>query len=121
MLLPLDYSTHLPRLLLVVLGALYRRPRRCSFIRDLVLQIAPEGDGRNYDAVPRLHRSPRRVTAAFVRPLDSTLILGLLFGLAVSAAVVNSFRLPWIVYLTKREKVFTLIYAFLLFLGLDRR
>ena len=33
-------------------------------------------------------------------------------------AVVNSFRLSWIVYLTKREKIVSLLYSFFLFVGL---
>jgi sigma-B regulation protein RsbU (phosphoserine phosphatase) len=48
-------------------------------------------------------------------PLESSIVTGILFGLAVTFAIINSFRLSWIVYLTKREKVFSLLYGFFLF------
>jgi sigma-B regulation protein RsbU (phosphoserine phosphatase) len=50
-----------------------------------------------------------------LRPLDSGLTATIFFWLAVLAAIVNSFRLPWIIELTKREKIFTLVYTFFLF------
>jgi phosphoserine phosphatase RsbU/P len=56
------------------------------------------------------------------RSTDSTMITSLLTGLTILAMVVNSFRLTWIVFLTKREKVFNLMYGFillLLFVALD--
>jgi len=48
-------------------------------------------------------------------PLENTVVTSVLFGLAIGAMVMNSFRLSWIVYLSKREKVFSLVYSFLLF------
>ena len=54
-----------------------------------------------------------------LRPLEDSGLTTILFVLAILLAVVNSFRLPWIVYLSKREKVFTLAYSLLLFLGFN--
>ena len=51
------------------------------------------------------------------RPLDSSVATSILFGFAILFAVMNSFRLPWIVYLTKREKLFSLASGFFLFAG----
>ena len=53
-----------------------------------------------------------------LEPLERSVLTNFLLGFAILFAVVNSFRLPWIVYLTKREKIFGLIYGFVLFLVL---
>ncbi len=55
-------------------------------------------------------------STAPLRPLDSSKISNVLFWLAILLAVVNSFRLPWIIEMTKREKVFALAYTFFLFI-----
>jgi sigma-B regulation protein RsbU (phosphoserine phosphatase) len=55
-------------------------------------------------------------STALLRPLDSSTLSTVLFWLAVLMAVVNSFRLPWIIEMTKREKVFALAYTFFLFI-----
>ena len=53
-----------------------------------------------------------------LQSLERSVVTDILFGFAVLFAVINSFRLPWIVYLTKREKIFGLIYGFVLFVVL---
>lgn len=53
-----------------------------------------------------------------LQPLDGSTLTDILFGFAILFAIINSFRLPWIVYLTKREKIFGLVYGFVLFLVL---
>jgi len=55
------------------------------------------------------------VSTIGVPPLERNILTTILFGLAVASMVLNSFRLSWIVYLTRREKVFSLVYGFLLF------
>ncbi|HLX12955.1 MAG TPA: hypothetical protein VKS81_09085, partial [Bacteroidota bacterium] len=50
------------------------------------------------------------------KPLDSSIITTLLFSLTVASVSLLAFRLSWIVYLTKREKLFCMVYGFLLFL-----
>jgi serine phosphatase RsbU (regulator of sigma subunit) len=57
------------------------------------------------------------VSASWLDPGEGSVLTSVLFGVAALFAVVTSFRQPWIVYLTKREKLFTLVYSFLLFLG----
>jgi sigma-B regulation protein RsbU (phosphoserine phosphatase) len=49
------------------------------------------------------------------RPMETNIISSILFGLTILAMFLNSFRLSWIVYLSKREKLFSIVYGFLLF------
>jgi len=53
--------------------------------------------------------------ASPIVPLEGGFLLSLFLPLTVVAIVVISFRQNWIVYLSRREKVYTLIYAGLLF------
>jgi serine phosphatase RsbU (regulator of sigma subunit) len=50
------------------------------------------------------------------KPTDPPLIAMIFLGLTVLMIVLNSFRLTWIVYLTKREKLFSMVYGFVLFI-----
>ncbi|MGA9117624.1 MAG: GAF domain-containing SpoIIE family protein phosphatase [Bacteroidota bacterium] len=54
----------------------------------------------------------------FLRPLEAGVVSAVLFGLGAALAAANSFRLSWIVYLSRREKFFSLVFSLLLFLGL---
>lgn len=47
-------------------------------------------------------------------PLDTSVLTYGLFLVAILMAVVNSFRLPWIVYLSRREKVASLLWSAML-------
>ena len=49
------------------------------------------------------------------RPLQSSWLSNALLAVTVVAIVLNSVRLSWIVYLSKREKLFSMLYGFLLF------
>ncbi len=51
-----------------------------------------------------------------VLPLEGSFVLPLFVPLTILAAIVLSFRQNWIVYLSRREKLYTLLYAFLSFL-----
>ncbi|MBI5472125.1 MAG: SpoIIE family protein phosphatase [Ignavibacteriae bacterium] len=57
------------------------------------------------------------VSTLTLEPLETSTLTAILVGFSVLFAVINSFRLPWIVYLTKREKIFGLIYGFILFIA----
>ncbi len=83
-------------------------------IRDLVLQYRRKWTLRNFRVLVFLILITALSTLA-MRPLDSSVVTSILYGLAIAAGVVNAFRLPWIVYLTRREKVLSLVYAFFLF------
>lgn len=56
------------------------------------------------------------VASSPVLPLEGSFVLTLLVPLTILAAIILSFRQNWIVYLSRREKLYTLLYAFLSFL-----
>jgi len=84
------------------------------FLRDLILYKRRRSTKRNL-IILMILMIATSVSTLPLDPLDTTVVTSVLFGLATAAMVANSFRLSWIVYLGKREKVFGLIYAFLLF------
>ncbi|HLP14613.1 MAG TPA: PP2C family protein-serine/threonine phosphatase [Bacteroidota bacterium] len=62
------------------------------------------------------------VSAADGKPLESSVTSQILFTLAILLIIVNSFRLAWIAYLPRREKIYTLLYsllAFFIFIAID--
>ena len=50
-----------------------------------------------------------------LRPLEQSSYRDILLFLAVGLIIVNSFRLSWIAYLTRREKIYTMLYSLLAF------
>ncbi|MDE3057139.1 MAG: SpoIIE family protein phosphatase [Bacteroidota bacterium] len=52
-----------------------------------------------------------------LRPLETSLGKTILFTVAIFFIIVNSFRLSWIAYLSRREKIYALLYALLAFFG----
>ena len=83
-------------------------------LRDLALYKRRRGTRRNLMIFIGLTFATALSTLS-LRPLDREIYVSILYGFAVVAAIVNSFRLSWIVYLAKREKVFGLVYGFFLF------
>lgn len=83
-------------------------------IRDIIFLKRRKGTRRNFLILLGLI-----LTTAFstllARPLESSITTSFLIGIAVIMMFVNSFRLSWIVYLSRREKVFNIIYGLLLF------
>ncbi len=51
-----------------------------------------------------------------LNPLESSTTSYILFVIAIVAGIANSFKFSWIVYLSKREKMFSIGYGFLLFI-----
>ncbi len=113
LLMPLTYgsifSATVMTLLLGVFSALV-----LVVLRDLVLYKRKAGTERNFKVFIGLTLLAS-LSAILLDPLETSVLVTTLFGLAIVAGVVNAFRLSWIVYLTKREKVFALTYSFLLF------
>jgi phosphoserine phosphatase RsbU/P len=85
------------------------------FLRDLVLEYRKRWTLRNFRTLV-IFILATSVSALALRPLESGVVTSILYGLAIAAGVINAFRLPWIVYLSKREKVLTLVFSFFLFL-----
>lgn len=83
-------------------------------IRDIIFSKRRKGTRRNFIIFIAL-----AMTHVFLTVISSSSELGILltivFSLTVTAMVFNSFRLSWIVYLSKREKIFSIVYGFLLF------
>lgn len=86
-------------------------------VRGLVLFKPKRETRRNYSVYVGLVLATS-ASVVHLDALESSVLSSVLVGFALLFAVVNSFRLPWIVYLTKREKIFALIYSFVLVLAL---
>jgi serine phosphatase RsbU (regulator of sigma subunit) len=111
---PKDYATLFVASLASVIACIYAI--LCMrFLRDLVLQYRKRWTARNFLALVILILATSASTL-LVRPLDTSVLSAVLYGFAIAVGVVNAFRLPWIVYLTKREKMLTLAFSFLLFI-----
>ena len=114
-LLPLDYPTvFVASLLSLVFAGFALLVLR--LLHDLVLFNRRRGTQRNLLIFIGLTFASAGSTFSR-KPLDSGVLTTILFAVSILFATVISFRLPWIVYLTKREKMFSLAYGFLLFLG----
>ena len=108
-LVPKDYSTlFLAHMISVTAGLLILLI--LLYAKDLVFFKRRKGTKRNFVAF---------LVAAFATsastlnntPLGTSTITYILFAVAILLAVINSFRLSWIVYLSKREKVFSLLWS----------
>jgi sigma-B regulation protein RsbU (phosphoserine phosphatase) len=112
---PLDYPTmFVGTFLSLAFGAFAVLVLRA--LRDLILFRPKRGTRRNFLILIGLVFATA-VSTVMMLPLESRLITSVLFGIAILAATLNAFRLPWIVYLTKREKISSLLYGFFLFVG----
>jgi len=116
MLRPKDYATLFVSSLVGLLAGLFAVVS-ARLLRDLVLQYRKKWTLRNFRVLVFLMLVTSASTLA-TRPLESGVLTSILYGLAIAVGVVNAFRLPWIVYLSKREKVLTLVFSFLLFIVL---
>jgi hypothetical protein len=83
-------------------------------IRDIIFSKRRKGTRRNFILL-LVPMSANILLLLVLRPEESTVLTSVVYGLAIAAMVLNSFRLTWIVHLSKREKVFSIIYGFLLF------
>lgn len=83
-------------------------------LRDIILWRRRTGTKRNLVILIGCILATSFSTMLF-DPLDFSILTSVLFGLTVVAMLLNSFRLSWIVYLSKREKLFSMGYGFFLF------
>jgi sigma-B regulation protein RsbU (phosphoserine phosphatase) len=114
-LLPLSYGTLFSASLVGVVFAI-GTVVNIRLLRDLVMYKRKRGTQRNYYMFIGLMLAAA-VSSMMTKPLEANSVTGLLFGFAIIFVIVNAFRLSWIVYLTKREKILSLVYSFFLFLG----
>ncbi len=85
-------------------------------LRDIILSKRKKGTRRNFLIVLGLMFATI-VSTLPLRPLEQSTITIIIFALMMLAIFVNSFRLSWIVYLTKREKLISIAYGFVLFVA----
>lgn len=83
-------------------------------LRDIALAKRKKGATRNL-LVAFGAMAATALTTFPLRPLESSILTSVLFGVTILAILINTFRLSWIVYLTKREKWYCMVYGFLLF------
>ncbi len=115
-LLPLDYGTLFIATLLSVCLGLYAVVL-LILLGDLVLFKRNRGSLRNYRILLIL-TAATVISTLVLEPLESSVLTSVLFGCTILVAAIVSFRLSWIVYLTKKEKLVSLVYGFFLFLCL---
>jgi len=108
-LIPKDYSTvFLAHTISIISGVLMLLV--LLYARDLVFFKRRKGTKRNFTLflIAVLGTS---ASTFMSDPLNISVMTYGLFGASILLAVVNSFRLPWIVYLSKREKVVSLLWS----------
>ncbi|MBP1657347.1 MAG: Serine phosphatase RsbU subunit sigma [Bacteroidetes bacterium] len=111
---PLDYASLFLSSLFGLLAGIFAMVT-LRFLHDLVLMYQKKSTVRNFQIFIVLLLATA-VSSLLIRPLESSTVTSVLYGLTLVMAVVNAFRMPWIVYQTKREKILTLVFSFFLFL-----
>ncbi len=83
-------------------------------LRDIIMSKRRKETKRNFRIFLILLLVTVAITVPY-RPFESDLLIAVSFGLTIVAILLNSFRLSWIVYLSKREKLITMAFSFILF------
>lgn len=84
-------------------------------MRDILFSKRRKGTKRNFIILAIL-LTVSSVERLFNRPMEYGIVSTFLTFLTLAAMLWNSFRVSWIVYLTKREKILSIVYGFFLFL-----
>lgn len=83
-------------------------------IRDILFLKHRRGTRRNFYFL-LVGMGATACASLLSAPMDTNILSTILYVLTILAMLLNSFRHTWIVYLTKREKLFSMLYGFLLF------
>jgi len=83
-------------------------------IKDMLLYKRKKGTRRNF-WILLIFFFLASATTINLRPLELSVYTTVFFVLAVVMIIVNSFRLSWIAYLSRREKIYAMVYALLVF------
>jgi serine phosphatase RsbU (regulator of sigma subunit) len=83
-------------------------------VRDLIFFKRRDSTRRNYTFYSIALLGACAVSFPFV-PADAGFLETILSTLTILLGVVNAFRQNWIVYLTRREKIYTIVYSIILF------
>lgn len=113
-LLPLGFDTVVwANLASVVLGV--TMILLVMILRDILFSKRRKGTKRNFIILIILIIVSSVATLLY-RPMEYGIISTILTFITLGAMLWNSFRVSWIVYLTKREKILSIVYGFFLFL-----
>ncbi|MGA7161521.1 MAG: GAF domain-containing SpoIIE family protein phosphatase [Bacteroidota bacterium] len=83
-------------------------------IKDMLLYKKKKGTRRNFWILLVLFFATS-ATTIHLRPLEFSVYTFAFFVLSVVMIIINSFRLSWIAYLSRREKIYAMVYALLAF------
>lgn len=83
-------------------------------IKDMLLYKRKKGTQRNF-WILLVFFLMGAATTINLRPLEPSVYTTVLFVLSVVMIIINSFRLSWIAYLSRREKIYAMVYALLAF------
>ncbi|HLB00323.1 MAG TPA: GAF domain-containing SpoIIE family protein phosphatase [Bacteroidota bacterium] len=83
-------------------------------VRDIIMSKRRKETKRNFRIFLLVFLGAIVVTLPY-RPFESGPVISVSFTLLIFAILMNSFRLSWIVYLTKREKLIAMSFSFILF------
>jgi phosphoserine phosphatase RsbU/P len=113
LLVPADYITILFASIISIIGGI------ASIIflivlKDLIFIKRRKGTKRNF-IVLLVFLFATALSGWNLQPLESSTVTYILFIGTIVTAIANSFKFSWIVYLTKREKLYSIGYGFLLF------
>jgi len=114
-LFPLDYLTIFFSSILSVAAGIFAIAT-VLFIKDLILYKRKKTSARNYWILIGCFILASLATITR-RPLEDTVWSAVFSGLAVVMIIVNSFRLSWIAYLPRKQKIYALLYSLLAFFG----
>jgi serine phosphatase RsbU (regulator of sigma subunit) len=83
-------------------------------IKDMLLYKRKKGTQRNF-WILLIFFFLASATTFNLRPLEPSVYTTVFFVLSVAMIIINSFRLSWIAYLSRREKIYAMLYALLAF------
>ena len=86
------------------------------FLKDMLLYKRKKGTLRNFWILLSIFLATS-ISTVNIRPLESSLITRILFVVSIVLIIMNSFRLSWIAYLSRRDKIYALLYSLLAFFG----
>ncbi len=112
-LFPRDYITILFSTVLSIAAGIVAAMTMLN-IKDMLLYKRKKGTQRNFWILLAFFLLAS-VTTVNLRPLELSVYTTVFFVLSVVMIIVNSFRLSWIAYLSRREKIYAMVYALLAF------
>lgn len=114
-LFPQDYLTIFFSSILSIVAGVFALTTTL-YIKDLIFSKRKKTTARNFWIMVGFFLAASLSTLT-LKPLEESIISGFLYGLSIVMIVINSFRLAWIAYLPRKEKIYALLYSLLAFFG----